>query len=89
MVFEAGTLTGYTVDLEGDGLQIVSLPLKVLSGISTATGELFGLRSNRAHSEAAAINAELALQAMRANQTRCQRAIVADDLESIRQFCGR
>ena len=75
LVFDAGTLTGYGVDFEGDGIQLVSLPVKVLGAVSGAAGEVFTFRRNRAaQSETAAISAELALQAQRVARDECRAA---------------
>ncbi len=89
LVFDAGTLTGYNVDLEGDGIQVVSLPVKVLGAVSAAAGEVFSFRRNRAQGEAAAINAELALQTQRAAQGECRSAVNSEDMDRIRKSCGR
>ena len=88
MTFDHGTLVGYSVDLEGDGLQLVSLPIRVLAAMSGAAGELFSFRRASAQGEAAAIEAELALETARSAIARCQTALQSDDIDEIRQQCG-
>ena len=88
MTFDHGTLVGYSVDLEGDGLQLVSLPVRVLAAMSGAAGELFSFRRSSAQGEAAAIEAELALETARLTIARCQAALQSDDMNEIREHCG-